>query len=202
MTEMTQDEVIAGLVDEWDRLGRLIRSLDPAQWRAPSRCAGWTVADVAGHAVGLVADLAAGKAEPATPEVTGRQAAERRDKPPADVADELDEVGAALAGFLRTLDDATWNGPLPEPLGGTLGEGVQGLRFDAYVHGDDIRHALGLDPDRGPGLDAAADRVRRFAAQSGQRFPDDADPHTVVLAGTGRADPGPLGLTDEVNLYR
>ena len=202
MTDLTQDEVIAGLVDEWGRLAALIRSLDQDQWRTPSRCDGWTVGDVAGHAVGLVADLAAGKAEPATPEVTGRQAADRRDKAPAEVADELDQVGGALAGFLRTLDADTWNGPLPEPLSGTLGDGVADLWFDAYVHGDDIRHALGMEPERGPGLDVAADRIRRYAAQSGQRFPDDADPHAVVLAGSGRGDPGPLGVTDEVNVYR
>ena len=102
----------------------------------------------------------------------------------------------------------------------TLGQGVHALLQDAYVHGDDIRAALGLPFDPGPGLRASLDFVL------GAQLRDDAaavDPavarlvdvsiedftrqtgmaeHDFLLAATGRADPARLGLPDCVNIFR
>ena len=37
----------------------------------------------------------------------------------------------------------------------TIRQGVAALWYGAYVHADDIRAALGLPPERGPGLEAS-----------------------------------------------
>jgi uncharacterized protein (TIGR03083 family) len=52
MTVLDRTEISAGFVAELDNFGELLRSLDPADLDAPTRCTGWTVRDVAGHMVG------------------------------------------------------------------------------------------------------------------------------------------------------
>jgi hypothetical protein len=59
---------------------------------------------------------------------------------------------------MTVFDDALWSAPSPVP-GLTLGQGMHALLLDAYVHGDDIRAALGLPFDAGPGLHASLDFV-------------------------------------------
>ena len=44
--------VSEGLIDELGRFEELVRSLSSEQWNTPSRCAGWTVGDVASHVIG------------------------------------------------------------------------------------------------------------------------------------------------------
>ena len=62
MTLSRQDTSI-GFPPELESFRQLILSLDDKQWAAPSRCSGWTVADVAAHVVGTMADVANGQLE-------------------------------------------------------------------------------------------------------------------------------------------
>ena len=102
----------------------------------------------------------------------------------------------------------------------TARQGVHALLHDAYIHGDDIRAALGLPFDDGAGLLASVDfvlgalrrddaaaaeptvarltgvSVEHFMRQTGMAAYD------FVLAATGRSDPARLGLPDSVNIYR
>ena len=108
-------EVVAGVQDELTRFEQLVRGLDDEAWRTPTRCEGWTVADVAAHVSGLESDIAEGRFDLlAAPNASERQVAERRGRTPAEVADELQrsvKVGIDLAAG---LDDAAWEGPAPE----------------------------------------------------------------------------------------
>ena len=116
-----------------------MRSLDEIEWKAPSRCGDWTAGDVAGHVIGQLADVAAGRFDGlGTPEVTARQVDERRGRTPAELADELAAVSPVADAILGTFDDAAWTGPGPAG-GATLGDGVEALWFDASLHADDIR---------------------------------------------------------------
>jgi len=101
----------------------------------------------------------------------------------------------------------------------TLGEGVLTLWYDAYVHADDIRAAVGRPSERGEGLHAsvaylAAELTRRgwgpatLALDSLPRYDVGAggravtgDPLQFVLAATGRADASTIGLDPTVNIY-
>src|SRR5262245_41182543 len=98
---LPREEVTAGLPAEMTSFAALVRGLDGAELRSPSRCAGWTAGDVAAHVIGQLADVTAGRFDGlGTPEVTARQVAERRGRTGTELADELDEARASAAGLL------------------------------------------------------------------------------------------------------
>jgi uncharacterized protein (TIGR03083 family) len=219
---LPRDEVVAGYTDELERFEALVRSLDDETWERPSRCEGWRVADVAAHVTGLLADIVAGRFEGlGTPEMTQREVDERRGRTPKELADELHEVAAAGSSTLAGLDDEAWKGPAPAGILPTLGDGVEALWYDAWVHGDDIRAAAGLPTERSPGLRAsvihvaslleatgwgpatlALDGMEAVPVGDGSGTRVTGEPHQFVLVATGRADPATLGLDETVNVYR
>jgi uncharacterized protein (TIGR03083 family) len=69
----SREETIDGWFAEWKALGELLRSRTPEDWRAPTRCEGWEVRDVAGYAVGVAVDVAAGRPTRSTPDQQAAQ---------------------------------------------------------------------------------------------------------------------------------
>ena len=219
---LPREEVVDGFLDELARFEALVRSLDADAWERPSRCAGWRVADVAAHVTGQLADVNAGRFEGlGTPEVTEREVAERRGRTPAELADELRELAAAGSATLAAIDDEAWKSPAPAGILPTLGDGVEALWYDAWLHADDIRAAAGLPAERSAGLRAsvvhlaalleaggwgpatlALDGVEEVPIGSGSGRRVTGDPHQFVLVATGRADPATLGLDETANVYR
>jgi uncharacterized protein (TIGR03083 family) len=220
MTTLDRTEISAGFLAELDNFGELLRSLQPADLDAPTRCAGWTVQDVAGHMVGQVTDVVNGRLDGlGTPEVTDREAKERAGRSAEQLADELVEGRAGVAALADAVDDAAWNAPVGSDFEGTLGEGVLALWFDGYLHADDIRDAVGAPSLRGDGLRGsihwvAVDLARRGwgpatlaldgvdvveVGGGGEKIT--GDPHEFLLVATGRADPSPLGLDNSVNIF-
>jgi uncharacterized protein (TIGR03083 family) len=217
MTAMIPNaEIAAGIITTYEDFAVMLDGLDDSASRAPTRCTGWEVRDVAAHVVGLAADAMSGVPGSRTPD---EHAAALRDHPPAELAALLRASVATLRGLISALDDAAWNGPSGVP-GMTLARGVHGLWFDAWVHLDDARAALGVPADNGPGLAASSrfvvDRLREAGwgpatialdgiapldiGTGGPRIT--GDPHHFVLVATGRADPSTLGLDETVNVYR
>ena len=228
---LPRTEVTTGMLDELERFETLVRSLSPGEWATPSRCAGWTVGDVAAHVVGGMTDVAALRLEGlGTPEVTARQVAERHGRSPAEVAGELKATIKATADLLAAFNDEAWRLPAPGGFDFTLGEGVEALWHDAWLHGDDILTAVGRPSDRGPGMKASVSHIADVLTRegwgpavlalaglpefpvgrptgNGNRNPTTGsrftgDPLAFVLAATGRADPRPLGLDESANIYR
>lgn len=197
---LDRDVVTDGLLEELERFEELVRSIGPEEWEQPSRCDGWTVGDVARHVVGSMADVAAGRLDGlGTPEVTDREVAERAGRSPAEVADECAEVRKAAAGMLPLFDDAAWAAPAPGGYEGTLGDGVEALWYDTWLHGEDIRAGIGRPAAAtGNGL---AGGVSHVAFELRKRGWDGAVPTgpdeqvAWVLAATGRAPLQP-GLLD------
>jgi hypothetical protein len=168
-----------------------------------------------------MADVVNGKLDGlGTPEVTEREVAERRGRTPAELADECARVREQAQGLLAVFDDAAWEAPAPGGYHGTLGDGVEALWFDTYLHADDMRSVLGQSPQRTTAGDKASlshiateltkrdwrpvtlafDGQPEFAVSGGgDRLEGDAFP--FILAATGRGDAGALGLDDSVNLY-
>jgi uncharacterized protein (TIGR03083 family) len=192
MMVLSRQIVSEGLLDELDRFGALVGGLSDEQWAMPSRCESWTVADVAAHLIGTMTDVAAGRLDGlGTPEVTQREVEERKGKSPAELAAECAEGRDAAAALLPAFDDATWDGPAPGGYDGSLGEAVEALWYDAYVHADDIRAAIGTDTVSGPGLGAATSHVLNHLEKLGWSgdIPDGPGAaHHFVLAATGRAE--------------
>ena len=218
---LPREEVASGFADELVRFEELIRSISAKEWTTPTRCEGWTVQDVASHVTGALSDIANGRFEGlGTPEVIQREVDERRGKTPDELADELAEVAKLGNDILGSFDDAAWSGPPPVDIPGTLGEGVEGLWYDAWVHADDIRTALGRPTEPGPGVRASVSHLADLLTHKGwgpatiavsgvEEFPVsggggqrvEGDAIEFVLAATGRKDPGALGLDPGVNVY-
>jgi uncharacterized protein (TIGR03083 family) len=218
---LPRETAIAGMVDGYTKFGELIEPLTPEEWQQPTRCEGWTVADVAAHVAGQLTDVVNFRLEGlGTPEVTERQVAERRGRSPQELADELRADAKLGADITATFDDAAWDGPAPGGVPGTLGDGIEALWFDTYVHADDIRAALGRPTQRDDDLNASVSHLATLLTQAGwgpatlaldgvpsydvsgggRRITGDA--HDFVLAATGRSDPASLGLDETVNVYR
>lgn len=200
---LDRQRVSQGLLDDLERFEDLIRGLSAEEWEQPSRCEGWTVGDVARHVVGGMADVAAGRLEGlGSPEVTAREVAERAGRSPAEVADECAEVRKAAAGMLPMFDDDAWAGPSPGGYEGTLGDGVEALWYDAWLHADDVRAALGRPTEIGSGLPGAVSHVAFELSKRGwdgdvPSSDDEEAAVAFVLSATGRA-PLQDGL---VNIY-
>ena len=219
---LPRQEVLTGLDDELGRFGELLRSLSATELDRPSPCEGWSNADVASHVVGNLADITNGRFDRlGSPE--GQQAVvdERKGRTAAELADELGHVRKLANDIMATIDDDAWAGPSPGDLGIALGEGVEALWYDAYVHGLDIRTALGRPAATGPGLRAsvshladllgqrgfgpatlALDGMEEFAVSGGGDRRISGDPVDFVLVATGRKDPATMGLDETVNVYR
>ncbi len=219
---LPRDQIEKGLVEELSAFSALVRSLEPDQLEVPTRCAGWTVRDVAAHVAGTLADITAGRFEGlGTPEVTQREVAERAGRTATELADELDEVNLAAQQLLAAFDDDAWVAPAPAGVAPTVAWGVESLWYDAFVHGDDIRRALGQPTERSEAIRAAVshitavlsdqgwgpatvalDGIEPFEVSGGGERTICGDPVAFVLAGTGRGDPAALGLDETVNIYR
>jgi uncharacterized protein (TIGR03083 family) len=215
-TELDRGTVGAGAIAEYASFADLLESLSPDDWRAPTRCAGFEVRDVAGHVVGLAEDVAKGVPGSRTAE---QEAATVRDDAPREAAARLRTAIDSLRALLAALDDAAWEGPSPVPEL-TLGHGVLTLWYDTYVHADDIRAAVGRPSARGAGLGASvaylAEELERRGWGPATIAVDGVPPRPIgaggptitgdalefVLVATGRADPASLGLDEHVNIYR
>src|SRR4051794_10486990 len=103
---LPREEVAAGLLDELGRFEDLVRSISAGEWRNPTRCEGWTAADVAAHVTGQMADILNGRFDGlGTPEVTAREVDERRGQSPDEIADELATVTKLGRELLSAFDD-------------------------------------------------------------------------------------------------
>src|SRR3954447_2892415 len=218
---LPREEVTTGLLDELGRFEDLVRSVDAADWQKQTRCEGWTAADVAAHVTGQMADIVNGRFDGlGTPEVTARQVDERRGQSPQELADELATVTKLGRELLAAFDDTAWSGPAPPGVPGTLGDGVEALWYDAWMHADDIRAAIGRATEGGPGVRAsvshlaylltdrgwgpatiAVDGVEEFPVSGGGGQRIEGDAIAFVKAASGRIPAADIGLAPSVNVY-
>jgi uncharacterized protein (TIGR03083 family) len=218
---LPREETLTGTAAELARFEDLVRPMTTTEWEAPTRCAGWAIRDVAAHVTGTIADIASGRlAELAAPDAPARQVAERRGRSPREVADELQQATKLVSDIAAGFDDAAWSGPAPAGIPGTLGEGIEAIWYDAYVHAEDIRLALGRPPERGPGLRVsvchladllgrrgwgpavlALDGLAEVPVNGGGGQRVTGDPLTFVMVATGRQAAADMGLDRSVNVY-
>lgn len=212
---LVRTDVARGVLDEYESFAALVESLDAEAWETPTRCTGFEVRDVAGHVIGLAEDVVKGVPGSRNAE---EEAASVRGDTPAQAAPRLRAVIESLRPLLDALDDDMWNGPSGVP-DLTFGRGVLTLWYDAFVHADDIRAALGRPSESGPGLAAsveylagelttrdwgpatlALDGLPRHDV-SGGGGEITGDPMQFVLVATGRAEPATMGLEPGVSIY-
>lgn len=211
---LDRETVTKGLPAQFRAFADLVEGLTEDDWNTRTRCTAWLVRDVAGHVLGNATDAVEGTSGHRSPD---DQAAALRGGSPAEIASALRGKVDALEPFLLQLIDEAWATPLTGPVDRTLGNGALTLWYDAYMHGDDIRAALGRPADDGPGLGATLAWLRdelegRVAVTLRlDGFPEagiggggtvvTGDPHRFALVATGRLDPSVLGLPAEVNVH-
>ncbi len=199
---LDRQQVMDGLTGELERFEALISLLSDQEWNTPSRCQSWTVGDVARHVIGSMADVAAGQVEGlGTPEVTKREVDERAGSSPVELAEECAKVRDVAGKTLALFDEAAWQAPSPGGYEGTLGDGVEALWYDTWLHADDIRASLGRASEPGTGLAGAVSHVGFELRKRGHDGRVVGDPFTWVLVGTGRADPSTIGEGAPPNIY-
>lgn len=202
----------------------LIRSLSDEEWQTPTRCEGWNVSDVVAHVTGNFTLIATGRlSEFNDPGHVDREVAARKGRSRDELADEFRDSTKLSQDILATIDDAAWCGPpLVEAGGSTLGEGVEAIFYDVYVHAQDINEAIGRQPDRtnDAGLRVSVSHLCDLLAAQGYRpttvaldgLPEftingggnriTGDPYDFILVGTGRKDAASMGLDETINVYR
>ena len=164
----------------------------PGRWSAPSPCAGWSAADVAGHVIGDLREVEA--------YATRRYMGDRTDDPGSAAGDDpLAAWRVARADMMAALDPAALARLVPLPWGQMpLGEFLQRYPMEILVHTWDLAQATGQAAVLDPGLvHDALGPARQFAPLarlSGWVGPEcdvaeDADDLTRLLAIFGRRNP-------------
>jgi len=141
------------------RLAKTLTAFAPADWAAPSRCAGWTNRDVVVHLVsanrwwahsvsearrGRPTEMLAEFDPVATPAAL---VADVGDLPPAEVLDAYVRSARALADLLGSLTAQEWALPSENALGHlSISACVRHALWDGWVHERDIIGGLGLVP--------------------------------------------------------
>jgi uncharacterized protein (TIGR03083 family) len=203
---LSRTDISDGLISELGNFEQLVRSLSPAELDTPSRCNGWTAGDVARHAIGGITDVTAGRLDGlGSPEVTAREVKERAGHTADQLADECATAAIAAAGLLSIFDDTSWEGPAGGGYDGSLGRGVEALWYDTWLHGDDIRNAIGRPSVAGDGMRAALSHVefelRKLDCAAEVPGPDDPNALAFILAATGRADGTSFGANAPIDIY-
>ncbi len=131
------------LLAEAEALPPILRTLDEADFHLPTVLPGWSVRDVIAHCSGAMHHVSAGTVHRFTPEDNQADVEARREWPVAQLISELTE------GY-RTTAEAI------DAAGGRL----DGLGLGEWLHGGDIRLALGRDDAYiSPGVEYAIDLV-------------------------------------------
>jgi len=168
-----KDRVVGLLGGEWATITQLMAALPDDAWSTPV-LPGWDVHDVLAHIVGGERMLA-GDAAPETP--AGLEDAPHVRNPIARVNETWIVAlrplpHAALLGMFRAITEERlaalqamsveeFHAPSWTPAGdGTYGRFMEIRLFDAWMHEQDIRNAVGKpDNEDGPAADAAIDEV-------------------------------------------
>ncbi len=148
---VTQQRVADELKTERERLTTYLEALPDGAWDKESLCEGWTIKDVMAHAIGIASDVANRRLDGiGTVEQNQRQVDERKGRTPRELLDEWKDQGALLEQGIIDLDDDFWNAPYTENF--NVGQALQRMVEDIWVHSHDVRIPLGDEPITGPGM--------------------------------------------------
>jgi uncharacterized protein (TIGR03083 family) len=187
MTEDRPADLAARLLTtERDALLPILRRTPAAAFDRPTVCTGWSVRDVLAHCGAALVRLAEGRLHRFTPEDNEADVAERRSWP----------VGAVLAELERGYYQAA---PVMTAAGGAL----DGVALGEWVHGGDVREALGEPlPYESDGVEDAlvllVERSRRQAVPATRLRLGDRE----LRLGAADGDPSAELVTDLATLMR
>src|SRR5579862_8337439 len=172
VTDADAQAIVVGLDETWSATASACEDLHPDAWELSTDCPGWSVRDHLSHLIGTELSLLGEKAPPApdpmpvyvkNPIGEGNEAwiNARRATPGTEILEEFVEVTARRLAELRSFDDARWDVVGWSPIGQAPYRDYMRIRiFDSWVHGQDVRMAVGRPGDRfGQGESVSLDRV-------------------------------------------
>ncbi len=190
------DVVLDGFVRALDGFEAVLAGVAPGRWSAPSPCAGWSAADVAGHVIGDLRETEALARGCYTETRAGDPGSAAGDPGSAAGDDPLAAWRAARADMMAALDPVALARLVPGPWGQMpLGEILERSPMEFLVHTWDLAQATGQAAMPDPGLvRGSLGPAREFAPLarlSGLIGPEcsvteDADDLTRLLALFGR----------------
>jgi uncharacterized protein (TIGR03083 family) len=157
------------------RFEAALESLTDDQWRAPSRCAGWTVQDVVAHLITVNGfwqiSIASGVSGSPTkylvgfdPVATPAQLVEpMRSMTPAETFASFAESNRSLLDTMEALDETGWTAVGESPVGHVpMRELAHHALWDSWIHERDVFLPLGVEPVQEP--DEVISSLRYVAA--------------------------------------
>ena len=152
---VADQEIVDRMEKVWQSITTLCSSFTEDQWKMPTDCPGWSVQDQLSHLVGAESGILGHPAPIHTPPVTdyvkndiGRSNEMvvdwRRSWLGAKVLNEFQELTAHRMRLLRSLSADDFAEETQTPIGpGTVADFLAIRIFDAWIHEQDIRRAVG-----------------------------------------------------------
>jgi uncharacterized protein (TIGR03083 family) len=197
---MDPQEMVNKMEMVWQAIDALCNNLTVQEWKLPTDCPGWSVQDQLSHMTGSESRLLGRPVPDHAPQDLSHVKNEsgkrneavvdwRRARSGAEVLQEFREVTAARLNLLRSMSEADFAVETETPIGpGTLRMLVEIRIFDAWVHLQDIRHALRRPGDtEGPVAEHAVGRCAMAMPFVVGRKAQTPDGSTVVFEVTGRS---------------
>ncbi len=140
----------------WQSIADLCANFTREQWAAPTECPGWSVQDQVSHLVGSECRLLGRPAPEHEPTDTSHVRNDvgrsnevlvdyRRQFTGPDILAEFTEVAGERLAILRAMSDDDFAAEADNPLGRGPYTDLLAIRiYDAWVHEQDIRRALGI----------------------------------------------------------
>jgi uncharacterized protein (TIGR03083 family) len=196
---MSQD-IVDKMAQVWRSIEALCADLTETEWKTPTACPGWSVQDQLSHLAGAEANILGRDIPDHTPadmshvknDIGKRNEVNvdwRRSWPGSRVLEEFRELTSQRLTNLRAMRDEDFAAETQTPIGpGTMSLFLQIRIFDAWIHEQDMRRALGrpghLD---GPVAEHSVGRVALAMPMVVGRRAQAADGTTVVFTITGGA---------------
>ena len=208
MPEGSTEPIIAVLDETWSATAQVCEGLPSAAWELPTDCPGWTVRDQLSHLIGTERGLLGDKAPPLPDPMPGyvlnpigkvneAWIEARRGVPGAEVLAEFVAVTGRRLEELAKLTPERWEVVGWSPMGDAPYREFMKIRaFDSWVHGQDIRRAIGRPGERfGKGEANTMARVAMSMPYVVGRKVAPAE-HTTVVFEVG----GPLAQTIAIKM--
>lgn len=207
---MSDQELVDKMERVWRSIDELCSSLDEEDWKRPTDCPAWTVQDHLSHLVGSESQIFLERPAPEhTPADTSHvqnpigelnevQVDYRRSWPPQRVLDEFREVTGERLRQMRSWGDEDFSRESRTPVGpGQVRDFMQIRIFDAWVHEQDIRRAVGVPGHlEGPVAEHAFGRIEQAMPYVVGKKAAAPNGTTVVFEITGPAG-GTIPITVE-----
>jgi uncharacterized protein (TIGR03083 family) len=199
---MSDQELVDKLEQVWKSIADLCSGLTEAQWKTPTDCPKWSVQDHVVHILGTESSLLGRPAPKHTPQDMSHVKNDigkrnevwvdsRRSLPGATVLKEFQEVTQDRLRVLRHMSEAGFSKQTQTPVGpGSVRDFMQIRIFDAWVHEQDIRRALGRPGHlEGPVAEHSVGRIAMampFVVGKKAQTPDGATVVFEVIGPAGR----------------